>query len=439
MSPGVSAEPNDWPEPLPGLARNAESPPQSASAAAPEPVPDAGNLPGGTPDAGPRPAPDAGATNPLDAGATHPPDAGSPPSRALDAGPMPDAGLWVSGYYPGWTRATLRPSDIDYAALSHLIDFSLHPLPDGSLEDTHGILSTSAATLSAAHGAGVRVLVCVGGANTAAGFRSATSAARLDTFVTTIVSTVTGAGYDGVDLDWEPLSTSDAPQYRALVSALHAKLAALVPRRSMTAAVDSWAYSTVAPVAGSFDQVNVMTYDMSSPGTDGVTWYNSPLSGGTQLRASGAPVNSSERSVQSYRSAGIAAAKLGIGIAFYGNLWSGGTGTSTGGVSAPRQRWTSAPTMSAIDYRAIMSTYYQPALYHFDTLAGSAWLGIDQAGAVDDRFIAYEDEASIALKLAWVKAQGLGGVIIWQLAGDWSSSAPAGQRAPLLKAVRAHR
>jgi len=426
----------------------------------PEPEPDAGAAP--DVDAGTPPEVDAGATPPeldggtappgVDAGAA-PPDAGAPPQAtdagrppAADAGPTPDAGpppsgsaLWVSGYYPGWTHASLRPADIDFRALSHLVDFSLHPLAAGTLEDTHGILGTSAATISAAHAAGVRVLVCVGGANTAAGFRSATGTATLDAFVNAIVSTVTQYGYDGVDLDWEPLGSSDATQYRALVTALHARLAALAPRAQLTAAVDSWAASVVAPVAGSFDQVNLMTYDMGSPGASGVTWFNSPLSGGNQRKPSGALLPAADLSVQSYRGAGLPASKLGIGIAFYGDLWSGGAGTSTGGVSAPVQSWTTAPAMAAIDYRAIIASYYQPARYHLDPVTGSAWLGIDLPGSADDRFIAYEDEASIALKLAWVKAQGLGGVIIWQLAGGWISTAPAGQRDPLLQAVRANR
>lgn len=365
-----------------------------------------------------------------------PVDAGVP---ARDGGLGPPPGLWVSGYYPGWTRTSLAAADIDYAALTHVIDFSLHPRTDGTLEDTHTILPGAATTVAAAHAAGVKVLVCVGGANTVAGFQSATSPARLTAFVDNLMSVVTRYGYDGIDIDWEPLTTADRPQYVALVDALHARLGARTPRGQLTAAVDSWSASTVSLVADRLDQINLMTYDMADTGSDWVSWFNSPLSNGGQLRPSGSQLPAADVSVQSYANSGLAASKLGIGIAFYGNLWSGGAGTDTGGVTAPGQRWTTAPTMTAIDYRTIKSTWYQPGRYHHDAASGSAWLSVDQPGSVDDRFLTYDDEATIALKLAWAKSHGLGGVILFQLGGGYLPTAAPGQRDPLLQAVKAHR
>lgn len=429
----------------PALDAGATTSPRDAGVA----VVDAGTVDAGVAplvDGGVAPTPDAGAPTAPDAGT---PDAGTPDAGAADAGapdagapdagaPLPGRVLWVSGYYPGWVRSTLPPTDIDYRALTHLVDFSMHPRTDGTLEDTHSILGVSGATIAAAHAGGAKVLLCVGGANTAAGFRGATTPANLTAFVDNIVSTVVTHGYDGVDLDWEPLPSSDRAQYVAMVNALQARLAALSPRRALTAAVDSWAASTLAAVADRFDQVNVMTYDMANNSSDWVTWFNSPLSGGGATKPSGALLPAADISVDRFRTAGIAAAKLGIGIAFYGNLWSGGAGTSTGGASAPGQSWTTAPTMTAIDYRTIRTTWYQPGRYHLDPVTGSAWLGVDQPGSADDRFITFDDESTIARKLAWAKVNGLGGVIIWQLAGGWlpATSSP---RDPLLQAVRANR
>lgn len=449
-----------WREPPPGMEMvlPTEAAPSDAGLVA-EPFPaqatDAGFTEVGAP------GPDAGVvadvgstrdagTTPLDAGSTRdagtaPLDAGSPRdagAATIDAGAPAaprDGGLWVSGYYPGWTRSSLPPAEIDFRALTHLVDFSLHPLTDGTLEDTHSILPSSATTIAAAHAAGVKVLVCIGGANTVSGFQSATTPARLATFVDNLITVITRYGYDGIDLDWEPLSTTDRPQYLALVNALHDRLAALSPRGLLTAAVDSWASSTLTLVADRFDQINVMTYDMVGTGSDWVTWFNSPLSAGGLLRPSGNPMPAADLSVQNFRNNGLAASKLGIGIAFYGYLWTGGAGTSTGGVTAPHQSWTSAPSVSAIDYRTIQSTWYQPSRYHHDAASASAWLSIDQPGSANDAFLAYDDEATIAAKLAWAKSHGIGGVIIWQLGGGYLPTAPAGQRDPLLQAVRANR
>ena len=52
-------------------------------------------------------------------------------------------------------------------------------------------------------------------------------------------------------------------------------------------------------------------------------------------------------------------------------------------------------------------------------------------------YISYDDEQSIAEKGAYVKAKGLGGVIQWEINEGYLSSAAAGQRNPLLKAIAA--
>lgn len=393
---------------------------------------------------------DAGTTAPpppvvaIDAGVptTPPPppavDAGTPTAPFVDAG-TPTSGLWVTGYYAGWTRTTMPPTAIDFRALTHLVDFSLRPRADGTLEDQHGILGNAPATLSAAHAGGAKVLLCIGGAQTAAGFQGATSSARLTAFVDNIVSVVTRFGYDGVDVDWEPLTSADRPAYVAFVNALHARLSTMTPRRQLTAAVDSWSSTTLALVADKFDQVNLMTYDMANTGSDSVSWFNSPLHNGGATRPSGTPQNSAERSVQSYTGNGHQVGKLGIGVAFYGNMYSGGAGTPTGGVTAPRQAWTTAPTMTAIDYRVIMTQWHTASRYRFDDVTKGAWLTVDELGGANDRYINYDDPRTIAAKLAWAKQRGVGGVIIWQLAGGYLPAAPAGERDPLLQAIRANR
>lgn len=422
------------PAPTPGDAGTTAPPPPPP----PAPVVDAGTAPPPTPvvDAGPTTPPPAPV---VDAGPTTPP----PPAPAVDAGtpsvPAPTSGLWVSGYYPGWTRTTMPPTAIDFRALTHLVDFSLRPRADGTLEDQHGILGNAPATIAAARAGGVKVLVCIGGAQTAAGFQGATSSARLTAFVDNIVSTVTRYGYDGVDVDWEPLTSADRPAYVAFINALHARLSTLSPRRQLTAAVDSWSSTTLALVADKFDQVNLMTYDMANTGSDAVSWFNSPLHTGGATRPSGALQPSAERSVQSYTANGHQVRQLGIGVAFYGNMYSGGAGTPTGGVTAPRQAWTTAPSMSTIDYRAIMTQWHSASRYRFDDVTKGAWLTVDEVGGANDRYINYDDERTIAAKLAWAKQRGVGGVIIWQLAGGYLPAAPAGSRDPLLQAIRANR
>src|SRR5205814_223851 len=123
---------------------------------------------------------------------------------------------------------------------------------------------------------------------------------------------------------------------------------------------------------------------------------------------------------------------LGIGIAFYGYIWSGGSGTSTGGATMPRQTWSSAPTATTASFNSIMSTYYQTSIYHWDTNAQAAWLGIDNTGSANDKFISFDDQRSCQSKISYARNSGLGGIMIWELAHDHQ----AGQPDPLLQALK---
>ncbi len=45
--------------------------------------------------------------------------------------------LWVTAYYAGWMQGNqwsyhLRPENIDYTAMTHIVHFSLGPNPDGT-------------------------------------------------------------------------------------------------------------------------------------------------------------------------------------------------------------------------------------------------------------------------------------------------------------------
>jgi chitinase len=136
--------------------------------------------------------------------------------------------------------------------------------------------------------------------------------------------------------------------------------------------------------------------------------------------------------VNSVTNAGVAPGKLGIGIAFYGWIWSGGTGTSTGGAALPRQSWTTVPTTTQQSYNTILSTYYQSNLYYWDLAAQAAYLSIDTTGSSNDKFISYDDQRTCQSKVSYARNHRLGGVMIWELAQDHH----AGQPDPLLQSIK---
>jgi chitinase len=350
---------------------------------------------------------------------------------------------WVTGYYAGWNQGgynngVLPAEGIDYSALTHIIHFSLVPNADASLDTNSNSLHqiNSTALLPRAHAAGVKVLIAVGGWGSAPAFRGATSAANLSLFVANLVSFMRVRGYDGIDLDWEVLEPGDSLQFTLFVRLLRQQLDALSPRGLLTAAV-GWNPRIIASLAGQFDQINIMSYDISGPWPGWVTWHNSALyDGGFVFPNGGAPPLSADRFISDFAAAGVPRSKIGIGIDFYGYVWSGGQGTSTGGAVKPRQTWSSPPAVRGnVPYRDIMTVYYKPEYYCWDSIAAASYLGVDLPGSDSDKFISYDDGNMIRAKVQYARSTGLGGIFIWDLGGGYL---PAGvpERDRLLHAAK---
>jgi chitinase len=354
------------------------------------------------------------------------------------------ADLWKTGYYPGWEQSFMPASSIDFTALTHVIHFSVVPNPDGTLNSNdNGITTANSADLvSRAHNPGVQVLICVGGAESESAFQAATSPANLPTFINSLTNFMAARSYDGVDIDWEPLPASDAQQYTNLVNGLRSALNGFSRHKLLTAAAGAYPpygdsptaqYQMFATLQNQFDQINIMTYDLSGPYGGWVTWFNSPIyDGGFRFPSTGGLVPSVDGAVNNFINNGVAPGKLGIGIAFYGYLWTDGTGTSATSITQPRQSWINAPTVSMPGYSAIIANYYQPNLYHWDTNAQAAYLGITNVIPANNIFLSYDDQRTCQAKVSYARNHGLGGVMIWELAQDHIPNTPD----PLLQAVK---
>ena len=97
---------------------------------------------------------------------------------------------WISAYYSGWWQGTrLNPDEIDYSAVTCIIHFALVVSPDGTFAgEGNGITPANAAsTVRAAHAAGKRVLISVGGANSEASFSGAASTANRAAFISRLL------------------------------------------------------------------------------------------------------------------------------------------------------------------------------------------------------------------------------------------------------------
>ncbi len=336
---------------------------------------------------------------------------------------------WSVGYYPGWQQYRMPASEVDFNTLSHVMHFALVPRVDGSLDSTSNSVTyaNGQGLLAGANSKGKKVLISIGGWNSASGFRGATNSTNLPRFVANIISFVRSNGYHGVDLDWEPLETTDSVQFSNLVRLLRAELDKQTPRPLLTVAVGVGQQRIVAPLASYFDQINIMTYDMAFTWT-GVSAHHAGLHDGGIKDQWGNPISSLANTLSAFVSAGIPKSKLGVGIAFYGYKWSG--------VSAPGQTWTTTPQITALSYVDIMESHHSTSSYRWDALAKAPYLSVDSTGTGSDSFITYENDISAQEKIKYIKANAVGGFIIWELGQAYFPTAPLSARQPLLNSIK---
>ena len=192
--------------------------------------------------------------------------------------------------------------------------------------------------------------------------------------------------------------------------------------------------SIVASVIGDLDFIHLMTYALAGPWGGWVTWHNSALyNGGLTFPGTTKELPSAELVVEQYAAAGVPASKMNLGLAFFGKIWQGGEGTPTGGVTAPRQSWTTKPSMSGeTQYHEIIGRADFLGNQRWDEVAQNPYVGVDIPGAAEDLFIPYEDPRSIKEKVRFAAERGLTGLMIWELRGDYL---PDGSH-PLLSALK---
>ncbi|WP_406857083.1 glycoside hydrolase family 18 protein [Alsobacter sp. KACC 23698] len=330
---------------------------------------------------------------------------------AADGGPAAGA-RWVSAYFVGWDAHTYPPSLIDFAQISHVLAFAVLPNMDGSL-DTSLYLDDSQGPQVAkdlvrrAHLQARKALVSVGGAGLHDRFAAAASAPVRPRFVSALLALVAQWGYDGLDLDWEPIEEADYDDFLALVREIRQAqpsiiiTVALGSKRGGRALEPSYRRfcNVLAPLV---DQVNVMTYGMAGPWQGWLSWHSSPLRGDGPSQPISVAQNAADLEL-----AGVPRSKIGVGVGFYGQGW----GPL---VTGPRQNLAGNANEVWMVFRDISRKYMPWATASYDRQADAAYLSVwpPRDGI---SFISYENEASIAAKIRFIRDTGLGGAFVWDL------------------------
>ncbi len=341
---------------------------------------------------------------------------------------------WVAGYYVGYLNHLYPIEEIEWSGLTHLFIGRILPNSDGTLNLDLDMGSEGAAftrsLVNATHANGKKAIAFIGGEGTHKEWVKAASTNRA-AFVKSLAVLVQQQGFDGIDLDWEPVEVSDRAPLLALIKELRSTL----PNAILTFPADGASntnhptnrafYAKIAPY---LDQINLMTYGNAAAWNGWNSWHSSPL----YHRNRETPYSVSS-TVMEYLQAGIPRQKLGIGIGFFGTCWGAP-------VRAPNQAIKGGKVLADdndMSFSNIMQYYDSAAARRWDETARVPYLSFSKpTGPKQCTFVSYENERSIAEKAKYVEMQGLGGVILWNINQGYFANRPQGQRSPLLQATR---
>ena len=322
----------------------------------------------------------------------------------------------VIGYYPMWGKANLPASQIRFDYLTQICHAFAWPLADGTITSYDASLDT--AVINAAHRAGRKILISLGGAAESTNFPAlAADTALRHSLVRKIVDYVLACGYDGADIDWEGQSTPNAAIKSNEVSLMRELRTAFDAQNqgwllTMAIGAGSWAgqFHNYDSLRLSVDWFNVMTYDFHGSWSSHAG-YNAPL----YCPASDNNDGSVDLSITyMLTTRHVPSSQLVLGLPFYGIEFT---------ATAMYQPFTG---IAYITWPDVLTKLAHSWAYHWDAVSQVPYLTAPSNTKVDT----FEDSTSLSLKCAYAKAKGLAGVMIWEITQDI-----AGGQQPLMEAV----
>jgi chitinase len=223
--------------------------------------------------------------------------------------------------------------------------------------------------------------------------------------------------FDGIDIDWEYPNAcglscdSSGPQgYVNLMAALRSRFGSKLVTAAVPAGYQHINAANYGGAAQYVDWYNVMTYDFFGAwASTGPTAPHSPLTS-----YSGIPQANffSDYAIQLYKSKGVPASKLLLGVGFYGRGWAGVPNVNGGLNQSASGPAPGTYEQGIEDYKVLVNSC--PAT---GTVAGTAM------AYCGGRWWSYDTPSTLAGKMTYKKNQGLGGVFFWELSGDTSGGA----------------
>ena len=283
---------------------------------------------------------------------------------------------------------------------------------------------------------GLRLIVSIGGWDAAPQYSdiALTHRSRSKFVASCVQAFLVGEGFDGVDLDWEfPVHggmNRSRPQDRAdataLVREFRRQLDALGRKGqrhyllTVATPAGTWqqggAYSVsdsydLAALARSADWLNVMTYDMNTIFSP-LSAFNAPLAADPR-DLTPEPQRARDNltsAVRYYESRNVPAAKIMLGVAFYGRGFTGVSPQDAGLYSKYAAVYPETP------WKTVRAQFLTDPdwVRHWSATAQAPWL----YNARQHIFFSYDDPVSLGIKADFARREQLRGVMIWVLGED---------------------
>ncbi len=322
----------------------------------------------------------------------------------------------IVGYYASWNSVVLPYNKVEYSNLTDIIVAFGTPDQDGSISYDSGIPFPQ--LVAAAHAAGVRVLISLGGAGSGADFSAATKDSALRaTLISNMISFLEANHYDGVDIDWEtPSGSTDTQKLDSLIDEMRAQFNKVDSNWLVTMAIPATSYGggdfDFVNLINNVDWFNVMCYDFVGSWS-AYSGFNAPL---YQVANDPNQAGSDSTAISYWLSRGtyyhnrqlvhvnIPKSKLVLGLPFYGDQFS---------AAGLYQKLTNS-TVTNTRYQNIVNDLNSGWTYHWYDPTKEPYL----INSSNTEFITYEDTNSVRCKAQFAMTDTLGGIMIWELSQD---------------------
>jgi hypothetical protein len=328
--------------------------------------------------------------------ATSPP-APAPPSLA-DAPPLSPHEVFA--FAPYWTLS--QSAGFDVAHISTIAYFSIGVNADGSLNQSspgwNGYQSQAFANLvTRAHSAGDRVVLTVNDFDQNSLDQLTSSSSAPATLATAVIAAIQAKRLDGVNFDFEGSGSGDQTGLTNLITQVSAAIHGADPNYQVTmdtyasSAGDSGGFYNIPALAPAVDAFFVMSYQLNlQSGASSVSPLTSTLF--------------SEKTTVDQYTAVVPAAKVILGLPYFGIDWPTSDGTLTAQATGPATN---------VTYGQVVASGHP---IYWDATTDTGWTSYQVGSQWHESFFEVPSSLYDAAQLA--TSHGLGGVGIWALGMD---------------------